>query len=299
FLPPVRNVLPPSSPLASILVDLSVPTSNDLRTDIKGVAYVSQTAWLMNATIRDNILFGAKYDENRYREVVEACALVKDFEILEGGDLTEIGEKGINLSGGQKQRISLARAAYSTAAIVLLDDPLSAVDAPTAKHLFKYCILGFMKNRTRILVSHATSLVLPKSDYLVLLKKGIVVSQGSRESLAIEQEATGLPSTVLGEEAEQLLTSNGFTSKEEEEDLPIAIKGKGKEKIGYEGRNVTKLVKEEERAIGSVSLSVYKRYFEETGGIFTFFVVVAALILGQFAFLVSDWYYLISVLLFF
>ena len=91
------------------------------------IAYVPQTAWLRNATIRDNILFGEPFDEMRYNQVITACALKRDLEQFEGGDLTEIGEKGVNLSGGQKQRVSLARAAYSKAPIVLLDDPLSAV----------------------------------------------------------------------------------------------------------------------------------------------------------------------------
>ena len=92
-----------------------------------GIAYVAQTSWLLNATIRDNILFGETYDPDRYLKTLKACALMRDLETFEGGDLTEIGEKGVNLSGGQKQRISLARATYSRAAYILLDDPLSAV----------------------------------------------------------------------------------------------------------------------------------------------------------------------------
>ncbi|CAM9265108.1 unnamed protein product, partial [Choristocarpus tenellus] len=99
------------------------------------VAYASQRAWIQNATVRDNILFGCPYDEERYNMVLEACALKPDLKILEGGDLTEIGEKGINLSGGQQQRVSLARAVYSDADILLLDDVLSSVDAHVGKHL--------------------------------------------------------------------------------------------------------------------------------------------------------------------
>jgi ABC-type multidrug transport system fused ATPase/permease subunit len=92
------------------------------------VSYVSQTAWLQNASIRDNILFGLPFVESRYRETLAACALTKDLEILEDGDMTEIGEKGITLSGGQKARVSLARAVYSRAQNVFMDDVLSAVD---------------------------------------------------------------------------------------------------------------------------------------------------------------------------
>jgi ATP-binding cassette, subfamily C (CFTR/MRP), member 1 len=93
------------------------------------VSYVSQQAWIQNMTLKENILFGMPLDERRYQQVIEACALKPDLEMLPGGDQTEIGEKGINLSGGQKQRVSLARAVYSNSDVYFLDDPLSAVDA--------------------------------------------------------------------------------------------------------------------------------------------------------------------------
>ncbi len=101
------------------------------------VAYVPQQAWIRNGTLRDNVLFDQPYDEAKYRAVLCACALEPDLKILPGGDLTEIGEKGINLSGGQKQRVALARAVYQDAYIYLLDDPLSAVDSHVGKHIFE------------------------------------------------------------------------------------------------------------------------------------------------------------------
>ena len=100
------------------------------------IAYVSQTAWIQTGSVRDNILFGSPMDTNRYKATLEKCSLVKDIEMLPFGDLTEIGERGVNLSGGQKQRIQLARALYQNADIYLLDDPFSAVDAHTATSLF-------------------------------------------------------------------------------------------------------------------------------------------------------------------
>ncbi len=100
------------------------------------VSYAAQQAWIQNATLKDNILFGNELDEIKYRGVIEACALATDFKILPAGDRTEIGEKGINLSGGQKQRVSLARAVYNDSDIYLFDDPLSAVDAHVGKHIF-------------------------------------------------------------------------------------------------------------------------------------------------------------------
>ena len=96
------------------------------------ISLVTQSAWIQNASLRDNILFGSEYDDDRYRCVVRACALEADLKQLRDGDRTDIGEKGVNLSGGQQQRVSLARAAYSKSDIVILDDPLSAVDGKAA-----------------------------------------------------------------------------------------------------------------------------------------------------------------------
>ena len=114
------------------IIDLSVQART-----AGSIAYVSQTAWIQNATIKENILFGLDAVEEKYKEVVHACGLEPDFASLNYGDETEIGEKGINLSGGQKQRIQLARAVYQDSDVYLLDDIFSAVDAHTGSHLFK------------------------------------------------------------------------------------------------------------------------------------------------------------------
>ncbi|XP_053475532.1 canalicular multispecific organic anion transporter 1 [Ictalurus furcatus] len=158
---------------------------------IKGsVAYVPQQAWIQNATVKDNILFGSDEDEQKFQSVVEACALQPDLELLPGGAQTEIGEKGINLSGGQKQRVSLARAAYSSADVFLLDDPLSAVDAHVGKHLFERVIgpNGLLKDKTRILVTHGISF-LRHVDEIVVLVDGVVSEVGSFDSLRASKGA--------------------------------------------------------------------------------------------------------------
>ena len=148
------------------------------------VAYCAQQAWLVNANIKDNILFAATLDEQRYKDVIVACALERDLEILDAGDETLVGEKGITLSGGQKQRISLARALYSNSKHVLLDDCLSAVDSHTAKWIFDNCIRGpLMNNRTCILVTHNLSLCIPQSRYVVYLDNGKVDIQGPSEEV--------------------------------------------------------------------------------------------------------------------
>ncbi|KAI5627349.1 canalicular multispecific organic anion transporter 2 isoform X3 [Silurus asotus] len=160
----------------------------DGQISIKGsVAYVPQQAWIQNATLRDNILFGKPYVEEKYRRVLDACALTPDLEVLPGGDLTEIGEKGINLSGGQRQRVSVARALYSEADVYLLDDPLSAVDAHVAKHIFDNVIgpEGALRQKTRILVTHSISF-LPQVDNIVVLLEGKVSEMGSYQDLLNE-----------------------------------------------------------------------------------------------------------------
>ncbi|XP_043841698.1 ATP-binding cassette sub-family C member 2 [Dromiciops gliroides] len=153
--------------------------------NIKGsVGYVPQQSWIQNGTVRDNILFGSPLDEKRYQQVLEACALLPDLKVLPGGDLAEIGEKGINLSGGQKQRVSLARAVYSNSDIYILDDPLSAVDAHVGKHLFNKVIgpNGLLKNKTRLLVTHGIHF-LPYVDEVVVLVNGKIVEKGSYSTL--------------------------------------------------------------------------------------------------------------------
>uniref|UniRef100_A0A8V5G8F5 Uncharacterized protein n=1 Tax=Melopsittacus undulatus TaxID=13146 RepID=A0A8V5G8F5_MELUD len=154
------------------------------------LAYVPQQAWIQNATLKDNILFGSELDETRYQQVIKACALLPDLELLPAGDQTEIGEKGINLSGGQKQRVSLARAVYSNADIYVLDDPLSAVDAHVGKYLFKHVLgpKGLLKNKTRILVTHSISF-LPQVDNIVVMVAGAVTEQGSYGTLLANRGA--------------------------------------------------------------------------------------------------------------
>ncbi|NXH86074.1 MRP3 protein, partial [Edolisoma coerulescens] len=158
---------------------------------VKGsVAYVPQQAWIQNATLKDNILFGQALNEEKYLNALEACALKTDLEVLPGGDQTEIGEKGINLSGGQRQRVSLARAVYSSSDIFLLDDPLSAVDSHVAKHIFDKVIGpdGVLKGKTRILVTHGISF-LPQVDHIIVLVDGKISEMGSYQDLLKQNKA--------------------------------------------------------------------------------------------------------------
>ncbi|KAI7803545.1 putative multidrug resistance-associated protein 1-like [Triplophysa rosa] len=154
------------------------------------VAYVPQQAWIQNATLKDNILFGRERIPTWYQKVLEACALLPDLEILPARDATEIGEKGLNLSGGQKQRVSLARAVYRKADVYLLDDPLSAVDAHVGQHIFEKVIgpNGVLKNKTRILVTHGLSF-LPLADLILVMVDGEITEMGSYSELLSREDA--------------------------------------------------------------------------------------------------------------
>ncbi|XP_048480556.1 multidrug resistance-associated protein 1 isoform X3 [Plutella xylostella] len=151
---------------------------------VGSTAYVPQQAWIQNATLRDNILFGLDLHKEKYNNVINVCALKPDFEMLPGSDQTEIGEKGINLSGGQKQRVSLARAVYADADNYYLDDPLSAVDSHVGKHIFDKVIgpQGLLKDKTRLWVTHNVS-YLAQTDLVVVLKQGAVSEVGSYQQL--------------------------------------------------------------------------------------------------------------------
>lgn len=150
-------------------------------------AVCAQYAWIQNATVKDNIIFGNRIDEEWYRIVVHACSLNADFETLPHGDATEIGERGINLSGGQKQRISLARAVYSKADILLLDDPLSAVDPFVGKFIFETAICGLLSHKTRVLATHQMH-VLNQCDRIIWMENGRVRAVDSYLNLMVNNK---------------------------------------------------------------------------------------------------------------
>ncbi|XP_047368145.1 multidrug resistance-associated protein 1 isoform X4 [Vespa velutina] len=155
------------------------------RVNTKGsIAYVSQQAWIQNATLQDNVLFGKPLNKALYNRVIDACMLGPDLQMLPAGDQTEIGEKGINLSGGQKQRVALARAVYNESDIYFLDDPLSAVDAHVGKHIFENVVgpSGLLKKKTRVHITHDI-VYLPEVDNIFVLKDGEITESGTYKQL--------------------------------------------------------------------------------------------------------------------
>ncbi|CDO75190.1 hypothetical protein BN946_scf184866.g31 [Trametes cinnabarina] len=251
----------------------------DIRFPSGRLSLVSGPTGLEHATIRDNIIFGAGfgYDDARYRSVVDACALARDFEIFPAGDMTEIGEKGITLSGGQRARIALARALYSPAKCILLDDPLAAVDLHTAQHIVKKALSGDLaRDRTVILVTHHITLCLPIAAYLVELSAGSVLRQGATSEL---HERGELVRIVQAEDTmEQSTTdSSSDTQVENEADLSGAtqpVEVKPAETSG-------KLIDEEARAEGRVSFRTYITYIR-AAGIISWILTLALMILIRF-----------------
>uniref|UniRef100_A0A672I7Q8 ATP-binding cassette, sub-family C (CFTR/MRP), member 2 n=1 Tax=Salarias fasciatus TaxID=181472 RepID=A0A672I7Q8_SALFA len=236
------------------------------------IAYVPQQAWIQNATLKDNVLFGSPNDERRFKEVIKACALEPDLELLPGGALTEIGEKGINLSGGQKQRVSLARAAYSQADIYLLDDPLSAVDAHVGKHLFENVIgpKGILQNKTRILVTHGVSF-LPHVDEIVVLVDGVVSEVGSYSSLRASGGAfSEFLDTYAKEQRTRTRSESGnyslpVTAGELTEQITVRSLSVKKTEKADDLTKGQKLIEKEAMETGRVKFSVFLQYMRAMG----------------------------------
>lgn len=225
------------------------------------VAYAAQSPWILNATVRENILFGKPMDEDRYNRVITACQLEHDLTLLEDGDLTDIGEKGINLSGGQKARVSVARAAYSDADVVILDDPLSALDPEVAAALFNDCITGdLMAGKTRLLVTNQLQF-LSQCDHVVVLKKGEVMEDGTATELMANKDS----------EMNRLLTKlSGKSSKKVSKEAPKEVVAGADKKTSVSTSKKTKLLTKEERNVGAVEASVYLKYIKAGGGYVAF-----------------------------
>ncbi|KAK4658726.1 hypothetical protein QC762_104050 [Podospora pseudocomata] len=233
----------------------------------EAIAYVAQIPWIENASIKDNILFGLPFDEDRYKKTVEVCALKKDLEMLSDGENTEIGANGINLSGGQKWRITLARAIYSRAGILVLDDIFSAVDAHVGRHIFEKCLNGELATgRTRILVTHHVALCEPKTKYLVELGDGGVLNAGLvselRQGGTLQRIKTHEQSSeeIEADESVTAVNSDGSTDDHGNED-----EGNTLQKV-MSKKSARKFVEEESREKGAVKTRVYSAYLNASGG---------------------------------
>ncbi|ERN09249.1 hypothetical protein AMTR_s00149p00037740 [Amborella trichopoda] len=278
-----------SSLLSSILGEMPKLAG---RVRVNGTkAYVPQTPWILSGNVRENILFGRGYDTAKYEETIQACALVKDFELFSNGDLTEIGERGINMSGGQKQRIQIARAIYQDADIYILDDPFSAVDAHTGTQLFEECLMKILKDKTLIYVTHQVEF-LPAADLILVMQDGRIAQAGKFDELleqkigfellvgahhqALESITTAGASTKTTHKSDRQI--NGYSNKKEveteaETQTPVLQNGikhtstapKPNSHLDFASKE-GRLVQDEEREKGSVSRQVYWSYLTAVWG---------------------------------
>lgn len=226
------------------------------------VSLVQQTPWIQNATIRDNILFGEELEEEKYNRVLDRCQLGADLDILEGGDLTEIGEKGINLSGGQKARVSLARAVYQASDIVLMDDPISALDANVKKKVFHQVFNGELAGKTRILVTHAVDFI-EHVDRIIILENGMIKSNGSFDELKETEELQHIIKTLDK-------TKVGQKDQDSDSSQEVYTTKTTKNYISEKGK---KLLKDEEEEEVTVDWQVYMKYLS-SGYVWLVFLII-------------------------
>ncbi|KAF9134969.1 hypothetical protein BGW39_005266 [Mortierella sp. 14UC] len=264
------------------------------------ISYASQTPWIQNATIMDNILFDTPMEEERYWRVIKACSLEQDLTQFTLGDRTEIGERGVNLSGGQKARLSLARSVYYNAEMVIMDDPLSAVDAHVGKRLWQDCVLQELGKKTRVIATHQLH-ILPDVDYVICMKHGRIAEQGTFQDLMAhqgdffklmkkygghhhededEEDGSGAQrlrrrvlkrnkssnGNVVTAVAES--TTTATTTTESDDDLTVLQESDEIVSVG-DGESTKEILKgqmtDEERASGAVSKKVYRDYFRLGG----------------------------------
>lgn len=255
---------------------------------INGSLLLCESPWIQNTTVKENILFGHDLDEKKYSDVIYSCSLESDLEILPAGDQTEIGERGITLSGGQKARINLARAVYAEREIVLMDDVLSAVDARVGKHIMSNCIMGILKDKTRILATHQLSLIGSASRVIFLNGDGTIdvgtldelknrnvgfsnlmafnselKEEDEDENLVTDEELAEAERELIERQATRM---NTHATTVDEEALHYNYNANEDE----DGQ----LMSEESRAVNQIKFDVYKRYVKYGSGIFKFYSIV-------------------------
>ena len=223
------------------------------------ISYASQDPWIMNGTIRDNIIFYGEYDKEKYNQVVSACQLDQDFDNLKNGDLTEVGSTGNNLSGGQRARISLARAIYKDADIYLFDDPIPSVDLYVSVKIFHQAIVNFLKNKTRIYVTHDTR-NLKVSSRIIYMNSFKIEFNGTYDEFSKNENYKDFIN--YSKENQQVAKLNNEITD---------IKG---EYFTNKDNNFGRLLRDEDQVSGKVTCKIYYEYFKIFGGILFFILLI-------------------------
>ncbi|RDD40706.1 Multidrug resistance-associated protein 5 [Trichoplax sp. H2] len=261
-----------SSLISAILGEMNQLSGNVALED--SIALVSQQAWIFNATLKENVVFGSDFDKNRYLQAMTCCALMDDLTTLPNGDETLIGDRGINLSGGQKQRVSLARAVYAEKEIYLLDDPLSAVDVDVGKHIFNWCIRGVLKGKSILFITHQLQ-YLRWCDSVIMMQDGQIVAHDNHEDLLANSKVY-----------------NDFISNLKDEEEKNAIEDAKKIKTTIP-RNETVQVNDSEKEneeSSAVTCKTISSYFDATGGKFVVLLVIFVYGTGVAMRVFSDWW---------
>jgi ABC-type multidrug transport system fused ATPase/permease subunit len=245
------------------------------------IAYAAQEAWILNATIRDNITFGKDYDPVWYANVIRACALTTDLAMFPASDLTEIGERGTNLSGGQRQRINVARAMYSKSPIVVLDDPFSAVDAHVGEHMFAHVAKAMARDGRAVLLITNQLHFVPEGDYCGVLKKGKLVEQGPSKELLnlpggylkkmLAKQSAAQTSNVSVTDAERAEAEQARETMKATKDVQFNPTPEKDEEYRRKGA----LIKAEERESGNIGFGTYWDYIKAGGIVLLIFVLIA------------------------
>ena len=287
------------SSLLHVFLNSLLPVTANSKIYVNGsISYVSQVPWIRNTTIRENILFHLPYDDQKYNEIIDLSELNQDLGIFQAGDLTEIGERGLNLSGGQKARIAIARALYADKDIYIFDDPISSLDVNVGMKVMKNCIIDYLSNKTRILATHALQYI-SFADKIVYMNKGEIIWVGTYNEIKQQdffksfyeknQKQALIQEQQLKEEVPEETSSD---DDEEEEEIETEAfdddhdhghghhhhhhhhdhkhKRKHKHKHHHHGHHhnkgiVKRLTKEEKHEKGRVKCSVYKDFIKKIG----------------------------------
>ncbi|XP_013195380.2 ATP-binding cassette sub-family C member 4 isoform X2 [Amyelois transitella] len=254
------------------------------------ISYASQEPWLFPSTVRENILFGLPYDVQKYRRVCKACALEKDFLQFPYGDQTLVGERGVSLSGGQRARINLARAVYRESDVYLLDDPLSAVDPNVGRQLFEGCINGYLRGRTRVLVTHQIHF-LKAADHIIVLNEGRVENMGTFDELASSGKEFSMLLTALQDGKDKDTESVGSGVSLEDKERPKLLRTQSSVNEAEQPQEFeAQKIKDEERQSGNLRWEVVSAYFTSGGNVcFIMFTVLMILLAAASAAAVDFW----------
>lgn len=259
-----------------------LPPLENASVTIRGTAaYVPQISWIFNATVRENILFGSKFEASRYWKTVEVTALEHDLDILPGRDLTEIGERGVNISGGQKQRVSMARAVYSNSDVYIFDDPLSALDTHVGRQVFESCIKEELRGKTRVLVTNQLHF-LPQVDKIILVSEGMIKEEGTFEELSQNGLLFRKLMEKVGKMDDHMDGSKGRTNTDYGSSKRYADEVVGElindPNITTKKNRKSVLIKQEDRQTGIVSWNVLARYQDALGGLWVVLILMTCYI---------------------